>query len=261
MNTTTATATLMPSYTCPAVQDKAPGAKHSLYRDIDMEGKDYWTTDCSHCGEIPLCGQHSFEYITMNINHETEYAAECQTCGFRYIATEQEYRVEMAHKVTLAAMAEGLPEPRVKVADLHDLGERPFKLYKILITEIPEACDSLRWVFDDDLQAHVRTRDWKPAGWTEYVYERILGGAKWDENQHFFWPSEEKTYRSRSAAADKVAIVERWGGKAIILEAEVSSFIPVTEANRRRQETRDRARAEKLRAKADQILAKHESPA
>lgn len=246
--------TRQPSFTCPVVQDKAPGAKHTLYRDMLSNGSACWLAECANCGDIPLCSQHNFEYINYFINEEREHAAECQDCGFQYIVSEKEYRVALAHKETVAAEAIGASEPRVTVANLTDLGERPFKLYKILITEIPAACDDLRLVWNDDAQAYVRSRDWKPAGWTEYVRERILDGANWSEDQHFFWPSQNKTYRSRSAAAEKVAIVERWGGKAIILEAEVSAFIPVAQAKAQRAYQRKLAQVEKAEAKAADLM-------
>lgn len=252
--TATETITRLPSFTCPAVHDKAPGAKHTIDRDVDDYGNDFWTTHCHHCGEIALCGQHAFDHVIDSINGETEFALECQDCGFKLIVTEQEYRVHIAHEATKATEAKGAPEPRVTVDNLSDLGERPFKLYKILITEIPAACDSLRLVWDDEVQAFVRSRDWKPAGWTEYVHERILDGANWSEDQHFFWPSEEKTYRSRSAAASKAAIVERWGGKAIILEAEVSAFIPSEQAKAQRAYERKMAQVNKADAKAEALM-------
>lgn len=256
MTTSNETATPTPSFACPAVQELFPGAKHSLYRDQDHLGEDYWTTECSHCGEIPLCSgsNHSFDFATNEINGVTEFVIECQDCGFKYITTEQEYRVAMAHKDTAVAMSKAAPEPRVAVADLSDLGERPFKLYKILITEVPAVCDDLRWEWDEDVQALVRTRGWKPAGWVEYVRERILDGAKWSEDQHFFWPSEDKTYRSRSTAAGKVAIVERWGGKAIILEADVSAFVPAVQAKAKRSYERKMAQVHRVEAKAAALL-------
>src|SRR5690625_1057717 len=81
--------------------------------------------------------------------------------------------------------------------------------------------------------------------------------AQWvDEfgaDKEYFNPSESKLYRSRSSARDKVRAVERWGGKARILEAEVSEFIPVEEANLRRKRERDQARIEKLRQKIAEI--------
>jgi hypothetical protein len=95
----------------------------------------------------------------------------------------------------------------------------------------------------------------KPDGWEKYVAEMIEEGRNWQPDERFFWPSTDKFYRSRSSAAEKVAIVERWGGSARILEAEVSDFIPVAEANALRKRRRDNARIEKLRAKIREIEA------
>lgn len=112
------------------------------------------------------------------------------------------------------------------------------RLYKIEITSIPAGSEAY---------------DWKPAGWDEFVLSRIDEGAMWLPERAFFWPSTDRFYRSRSSAAEKVAIVERWGGTAIILEAEVGAFIPVSEANKLRKRRRDVARVERLRAEIARI--------
>lgn len=119
------------------------------------------------------------------------------------------------------------------------------RLYKIQITEVPTECDDLRYFIVHDNFVEKR-REWKPEGWEDYVAERIAAGTNWKPDQHFFWPSEDKFYRSRSTAREKQLIVERWGGKAIILEAEVSEFIPVAEANKRRKIARLKAELERL---------------
>jgi hypothetical protein len=125
-------------------------------------------------------------------------------------------------------------------------------MYKIEITEIPAECDELRIVMCDDGFLRM-TRDWKPEGWEEYVAERIADGANWEPDQHFFWPSENKMYLSRSSAQEKVDIVERWGGKARLLEAELSEFIPVEEANQRRKRARNAKTVERLRARIAEL--------
>lgn len=83
--------------------------------------------------------------------------------------------------------------------------------------------------------------------------------AQWvDEfgaDKEYFNPSESKLYRSRSSARDKVKAVERWGGRARILEAEVSEFIPVEEANQRRKNERNQARIRKLQDQINAIQA------
>lgn len=104
--------------------------------------------------------------------------------------------------------------------------------------------------------------EWEPhvlVGFTRLADDELH--AQWvDEfgaDKEYFNPSESKLYRSRSSARDKVKIVERWGGKARILEAEVSEFIPVEEANLRRKQQRAQQRIDKLRAEIDRI--RHES--
>lgn len=134
------------------------------------------------------------------------------------------------------------------------------RLYKIEITSVPR--ESLIFIGDTEGDnGFIRDEDWAPEGWAEHTAEMALAGHAWaQDSPAFFWPSEDKHYRSRSAAADKVAIVERWGGEARLLEAEVSSFIPVEEANRRRKAARDAKRAARLRAAANQIMVAHAGP-
>ena len=114
------------------------------------------------------------------------------------------------------------------------------RLYKMEITSVPAE-------FDDD---------WWPEGWSEFVAQEIERGRRWSPDMPFFWPSEDKFYRSRSSAADKVAIVRRWGGEARILEAEVGPFIPVVEMNALRKRRRDNVRIAKLRAQIEAIEAR-----
>lgn len=129
------------------------------------------------------------------------------------------------------------------------------RLYKIEITSVPR--ESLIFIGDTEGDnGFIRDEDWAPEGWAEHTAEMALEGHRWAQNSPaFFWPSEDKHYRSRSSAAGKAAIVERWGGQARILEAEVSLFVPVEDANRRRKAHRDAKRAAKLRATADRIMA------
>lgn len=76
---------------------------------------------------------------------------------------------------------------------------------------------------------------------------------KWGKVIDYFNPSEDRLYKSRSSALDKVRIVEFYGGEAQLLEAEVSPFLPVEMMNARRKRHRDSVRIEKLQAKIDAI--------
>lgn len=108
--------------------------------------------------------------------------------------------------------------------------------------------------------------EWEPhvlVGFTRLADDELH--AQWvDEfgaDKEYFNPSESKLYRSRSSARDKVKAVERWGGRARILEAEVSEFIPVEEANLRRKRERDQARIEKLEEQIREIKSELEHEA
>jgi|SRR5690625_2796130 len=128
------------------------------------------------------------------------------------------------------------------------------RLYKIEILERPKTYT-------------VEREDYQGDGYTvEYVTHHLVDDRlreKWelsgisDERSYFnfFLPSENKIYRSRSSARDKVKAVERWGGQARILEAEVSEFIPVEEANQRRKNERNQARIRKLQDQINAIQA------
>lgn len=85
--------------------------------------------------------------------------------------------------------------------------------------------------------------------WFLFCHERF------DKVVDYFNPSQDRLYKSRSSALDKVRIVEFYGGEAQILEAEVSPFLPVTEMNALRKRRRDNVRIAKLRAKIDQIAS------
>lgn len=111
------------------------------------------------------------------------------------------------------------------------------RLYKMEITSVPAE-------FNDDRE---------PEGWAEFVAQEIERGRNWSPDKPFFWPSEDKFYRSRSSAASKVAIVRRWGGDAQVLEAEVGAFIPVPQMNALRKRRRDNVRIAKLRAQIETI--------
>lgn len=90
----------------------------------------------------------------------------------------------------------------------------------------PDALD-LR-VIDDELYGAFLDPAWCPIGWAKYA-EQHFG----DANKGFFWPKTDGVWKSRSTAKRRVDMIERWGGKATVLEAE-AEFIPVAEANAKR---------------------------
>lgn len=70
------------SVTCPALQ-------HSIMRDTRPDGKDYWTTECAYCGEVPSCGTHDWEPFIEVINGLDEFTLICRNCGHKEIVDEQ----------------------------------------------------------------------------------------------------------------------------------------------------------------------------
>lgn len=103
------------------------------------------------------------------------------------------------------------------------------RLYKIQITHYPPMTVETHPEDDVYFKTHHLA---DPALREAWEMSGITGK---ESHYHFFLPSETKLYRSRSSARDKQLIVERWGGKAQILEAEVSEFIPIADANRKRE--------------------------
>jgi hypothetical protein len=104
---------------------------------------------------------------------------------------------------------------------------------------------------DDDIDEEFIPADWggvtaptteaegAPAGWDQHCLD------VWGEPHEFFIPSDRTIYRSRSSAQERVDLINRWGGKAVLVEADVN-WVPVELANRRRK-------AAKIRAKRDRL--------
>lgn len=118
------------------------------------------------------------------------------------------------------------------------------RLYKIEITQRPELVTPRNTEDRRIPEGYVESY---PAGLEQEWVEHCE--AMWGEFRSFFLPSETKVYRSRSSARDKQKIVERWGGRARILEAEVSEFIPSEDAKRKREIARLEERLEDLKWK------------
>ncbi|WP_413456043.1 hypothetical protein ACLQ8T_06075 [Glutamicibacter sp. FR1] len=133
------------------------------------------------------------------------------------------------------------------------------RLYKMQITNYP--AEAFGKPYKDPESGETFSDfdpSWKPVGWKEWVDEVAELGYVWarrcrEEGYPFFWPSEKRTYQTKQAAESKAWAVRRWGGQAIVLEAEVGEFVEVETAKRNRQQAKDLEKAEKLRAKAQML--------
>lgn len=133
------------------------------------------------------------------------------------------------------------------------------RLYKMEITSVPEESLGAPYTDEDGMQTRDWDPNWKPEGWKEYIDAHADEGFQWArdakaESYRFFWPSEKRTYLTKQAAESKAWAVRKWGGKAIVLEAEVGEFIEVGTAARNRQEIKDLEKARKLREKAEKLV-------
>lgn len=102
------------------------------------------------------------------------------------------------------------------------------------------------WALGD--QAPKTEAEGAPEGWDEHCRQT------WGEPHPFFIPSDRPIYRSRSSAQHRVDLINRWGGAAILVEADVD-WQPVTVANARRRNARKRAQINRLRERANRIAA------
>lgn len=102
----------------------------------------------------------------------------------------------------------------------------------------------------------------EPEGWREYALDRWGSDPgeyqEWP-NGHmpFFFPKVGVPYRSRSAAQKRVDIINRWGGRAVVVEC-TPQWETVERANKRRTDARVQTRIEKKRAELAELEAQLE---
>ena len=89
----------------------------------------------------------------------------------------------------------------------------------------------------------------EPAGWEEYSFERWGNDVQDEEtgtwsHRPFHWPRTDKVFLSRSSAQYRVDIISRWGGNAVVVECD-PVWVPVEEANKRRENARIQMRIDK----------------
>lgn len=95
----------------------------------------------------------------------------------------------------------------------------PHRLYMVVITEYPAV-----------------PRHRGGCTWSEYYRSRIRFT---DDVPPFFWPAKDKLFRSRSAAADKLAQFTQWGAEGHLAEC-TPTWESIPEANARRAHERTR---------------------
>lgn len=59
-----------------------------------------------------------------------------------------------------------------------------------------------------------------PAGWAAHCEEL------WGEYKPFFWPSDKRLYRTLDAAQGRSNLINHWGGRTVVVVAEVN-WVPL----------------------------------
>lgn len=119
------------------------------------------------------------------------------------------------------------------------------RLYKAQYVTTDEEWDEGNEEFVEYVSAPPMTEaEGAPKGWDAHCLE------VWGEPHRFFIPSDRPIYRSRSAAQNRVDLINRWGGNAFLVETE-TDWIPVSKANARR---RNKARMDRVKKLADEAV-------
>lgn len=129
----------------------------------------------------------------------------------------------------------------------------PERIYKVQIVAYPRAACAILPEPDEYIGAEV---DVTPpiVGKIGYLCDDFQPD-NWNEDRgQFYWPSTKHLYRSRSAAMRRKQLIESYGAAAVLLVSELAWQDDRTVRRLRRLE-KARARAEKLRHQADQIMA------
>lgn len=97
---------------------------------------------------------------------------------------------------------------------------------------------------------------WQPDGWEEYARVQWPAGIDLDcqhfEVAPFFWPSTDRLYRSRSSAQARVDLITQWGGKAVVIESDLT-WRTVATANAERAAARKQKRLDRLYAEIRKV--------
>lgn len=100
--------------------------------------------------------------------------------------------------------------------------------------------------YHDDIECSCFVPEPDPEGWVEFA----LANDIVDENgvaRRFFWPKTNVPYKARSSAQARVNAINRWGGRAVVMEC-TPVWETVEAANARR-------RIERLESRRDRIEA------
>lgn len=86
--------------------------------------------------------------------------------------------------------------------------------------------------YDDDVLREMdEAEHFEPEGWREYALEMWPDGPRegeyWPNGyKPFFWPSDKRLYTTRKAAEGRRDLINRWGGNAVVVVAEID-WVPL----------------------------------
>ena len=99
----------------------------------------------------------------------------------------------------------------------------------------------------------------EPLDMTPAARQRRIDFAATRDDGHFFLP-RGGLYRSRTAATERAALIESYGAKAVVYEAD-PAWATLDEARAAREQARRQARIDKLRAQIEALTALDEEAA
>jgi len=119
------------------------------------------------------------------------------------------------------------------------------RLYTVVEKLTPETFDEFEGAGSSD-QPPADWPRWEE--WDEFCIER------WGERKPFFMPKSGQIYKSRSAALDRAALINHWGGNAEVLEC-TPDWQTLEDARKYRASERI---IDRIRVKAYELMALEE---
>ncbi|UOQ56048.1 hypothetical protein MUN78_10065 [Leucobacter allii] len=130
-----------------------------------------------------------------------------------------------------------------------------------------ETMYAVAWVVDPDaeepdyddpevLRRLHEEEQYEPEGWREYALEAWPEKPEYEDwpngYKPFFWPSTKRLYTTRKAAEGRRDLINRWGGNAVVVVAEID-WIPLEEMDAKWKRERLLREREKIEAQLAEL--------